>query len=157
MPVQGTDSSEARLEFPAGFWEAAGGEAGDAAGVVWRVAAALHDLPLLQQALVSIQAIKHSIIQIFICISFTESPQGQFSELQCLLGRPRGFWIWSLQESPSWAFLIQLAGEQTYRRTDVDMDFVARNQAPFGLGCTRWLHSFRWSCFQWLLDLDSCI
>ena len=50
--MQGHEGSDARLEFPAGFWEAAGGGSGDAANVVWRVAAALHALPLLEKSLV---------------------------------------------------------------------------------------------------------
>ena len=49
---QDDEGTVGRLEFPSSFWEAAGGKDGDVASVVWRVAAALHALPLLQQALV---------------------------------------------------------------------------------------------------------
>ena len=56
--MQGADGTDARLEFPQpGFWEAAGGEGGDAASVVWRVAAALHALPLLEKALVRLSCL----------------------------------------------------------------------------------------------------
>ena len=52
--VQDEGGTAGRLEFPAGFWEAAGGPEGDATSVVWRVAASLHRLPLLREALVRI-------------------------------------------------------------------------------------------------------
>ena len=50
--LQEEDSSSARIEFPIDYWEAAGGSQNDPTSVVWRVAAALRKLPLLEKALV---------------------------------------------------------------------------------------------------------